>query len=283
MVAVLALGTVQLGMAYGVANEAGQPTEQDAVTLLQAAVERGVTHIDTARAYGEAEARVGAAHLPDDVLVSTKLAPEINRAEDVALSVRQSCEALQCEALDVLMLHRWQHWQNDAVREALEKLKDEGVVKVLGASVQSPEEAAQAASVDAIGFLQLPNNVLDDRFDEVMQHKREGLHVQVRSSLLQGLLTLEGERWPDVNGASYAKQLDSFVEDYGRESRVDLAYAFVRALPWVNSVVVGMENLSQLGENIRLFANAPLLPEQVQEIRGQFSNLPESLLNPARW
>ena len=72
----LVLGTAQLGMAYGIANQAGAPTTQIANALVARALALGITTFDTARAYGLSENRLGealAGH--DDVTIITKLAP----------------------------------------------------------------------------------------------------------------------------------------------------------------------------------------------------------------
>ncbi|MBQ8699417.1 MAG: aldo/keto reductase, partial [Schwartzia sp.] len=56
----LCLGTVQLGMKYGVNNELGrQPTRKESYDVLQAALELGIDCFDTASAYGNAETVLG--------------------------------------------------------------------------------------------------------------------------------------------------------------------------------------------------------------------------------
>ncbi|MDI9391535.1 MAG: aldo/keto reductase, partial [Synergistota bacterium] len=56
---ILILGTAQLGMEYGRANTSGCPSEDEAMQILKAAVNLGVTHVDTARAYRDSERRIG--------------------------------------------------------------------------------------------------------------------------------------------------------------------------------------------------------------------------------
>ena len=55
----LALGTVQFGMPYGVANKSGQVTRAEAKLMLRLASENGIDNIDTALAYGETEKYLG--------------------------------------------------------------------------------------------------------------------------------------------------------------------------------------------------------------------------------
>jgi aryl-alcohol dehydrogenase-like predicted oxidoreductase len=55
----LALGTAQFGLAYGLNNQAGQPTPAAVAEVLAAAHTAGLTLLDTAAAYGNSEARLG--------------------------------------------------------------------------------------------------------------------------------------------------------------------------------------------------------------------------------
>ena len=54
----LALGTVQFGVAYGVAGAAARIGDATAASILEAAARRGVRMIDTAPMYGEIEQRL---------------------------------------------------------------------------------------------------------------------------------------------------------------------------------------------------------------------------------
>ena len=55
----LCLGTVQFGMDYGISGQK-QPSVEQAVEMLDYAVQNGINTIDTANAYGTAENVVGA-------------------------------------------------------------------------------------------------------------------------------------------------------------------------------------------------------------------------------
>lgn len=70
---------------------------------------------------------------------------------------------------------------------------------------------------------------------------------------------------------------------FERLNRKDLCLAYVRGLPWVNSLVLGMETEDQLQENLDLFNTMPLTLKQVEETNQILPQLPESFLNPAKW
>ena len=55
----LCLGTVQLGLDYGVANREGKPSLEKSLKMLDFAYESGIRWFDTAQAYGNAEEVLG--------------------------------------------------------------------------------------------------------------------------------------------------------------------------------------------------------------------------------
>ena len=55
----MSLGTVQLGMKYGISNKTGQPSLEESFSLLNCAMEHGVNALDTSRDYGTSEDVLG--------------------------------------------------------------------------------------------------------------------------------------------------------------------------------------------------------------------------------
>ena len=83
-VSALSLGTVSLGVDYGIAAPGGfgRPAEDEAIRLVRAAIDCGVTLIDTAPAYGDSERIVGRAAGRDPrVIVATKVNPPTGVAD----------------------------------------------------------------------------------------------------------------------------------------------------------------------------------------------------------
>src|SRR5690606_29810133 len=98
----LALGTVQFGVKYGVANETGQVSPASIVQILNGAKSLGIDTLDTAAAYGNSEELLGGAGV-DAFKVISKLPPrdpsEIDTASWVARNVESSLENLKLKAL----------------------------------------------------------------------------------------------------------------------------------------------------------------------------------------
>lgn len=297
------LGTVQLGLPYGVANQSGMPSREDAIAIIRRALDLGISKLDTARAYGESEERIGDA-LNGDLRghVITKLDPldglndstpisTVKRA--VNSSIRLSCRALARDHLPTLTLHRAKHLSacNGTIWRELVKMRDTGKIGRLGVSVQSPAEAVGALHEVRVSQIQLPFNVLDWRWREAglpaLFRQRKGLIIHVRSTLLQGLLTSDDiDVWPEIDGvrpAEIMQKLTELTERFNRTSVTDLCFAYARAQDWIDGLVVGSETQEQLEANIALFQNAPLTAEECLIVERTMPPVPEQLLDPAQW
>lgn len=299
----LVLGSVQLGLAYGAANRTGKPSRSAARRLVARACDAGVTHFDTARAYGDSEERLGEAlRARRSVRTITKLSPlsefgphaapgDVRAAADA--SIARSLEALGREHIDCLLLHRAQHMTafGGAVWERLIERLEDGTVLALGVSVQSPAEALTALACADVSHIQLPFNLLDWRWRMagVIDCIRARPHVTIhaRSVFLQGVLAASDPAvWPQVEGVDAPMMvdlLDALAREFHRESAADLCVAYGRGQEWIDGVVVGMETESQLDENLRLFVRPPLAAEDCALIETRIPRLPEQLLDPAQW
>ncbi|WP_315337184.1 aldo/keto reductase [Pseudomonas grimontii] len=302
----LVFGAVQLGLDYGVNNRSGRPSLALAGEMLRTAVTNGVKYIDTARAYGASEAVVGAAFKggwEGRASVITKLSPLSNCPENADLSwvrdavdasIFESCYHLGAKALNVVMLHRTaqlDQWSGAAWRRLIE-LRQTGVITALGSSVQNPSELRRALSEPLVSYIQMPCNLLDWRWDDVIPLIQETkltrpVIIHVRSALLQGLLVNENEaNWQLAHvedPAAVHEWLKGQVSSSIRSGIVDLCLAYLRALPWIDGIAVGMENATQLAENLALFEKPCLDAAQVSEIQATRPLLGQQTLNPACW
>jgi spore coat polysaccharide biosynthesis protein SpsF (cytidylyltransferase family)/aryl-alcohol dehydrogenase-like predicted oxidoreductase len=301
----MVLGTAQLGMSYGIARRGG-PDKSESLGMLRRAIVEGVEHLDTARAYGESEALIGALHAQGwggRARVITKLSPLEELHSDATpgeaaacaeVSLLRSCLALRNDRLDCVLLHRVAHldaWHG-AVFETLLRWQSDGQIGTLGVSVQSPVELRTALECSAVGHVQLPCNILDHRWDDLVDAIREarqerGLVVHVRSALLQGLIgTEDPELWQRAHVAEAAtviSWLSRKAELLGRESKVALALAWARGLDWADGVVVGCDGLDQLNDTIRLFNQPAFTREEIALLVADRPVLEPHSLDPAQW
>ena len=302
----LVFGTAQLGMKYGITNNDGKPDVSEVKLMLKTAIGNGVVYIDTARAYGNSEDVIGQAldlGWSGRARVITKLSPLSDCPENahnsfldalVDASIYESCNLLRRQSLEVLLLHRTAHLQSwdGAVWSRLCALRDMGLIEKLGVSVHTPLELEAALSLDDVRFIQMPFNLLDWRWDKFQKRieyekKRRPLVVFTRSALLQGLLSSKDiTLWKRANVLAPKRiwnWLENQVHEHKCEDEIDLCFRYVRSKPWIDGIVVGMENSEQVRQNIRYF-NAPDLGfEQTKLIEASRPFLDDITLDPSRW
>ncbi len=284
----LMLGTVQFGMEYGIANVSGKPSFDRVCEIIRMAYENGVTALDTAAAYGTSEEVVGAAFerlgLREAMTVVSKVPPieaESDPAAEATIerTIRQSLKRLRLTRLSVCLLHR-----EDDLRflPVLERMVGRGLIGGAGVSLDSDRYLGQAAEA---GFIQLPYNVLDRRFESFWPPvRRNGIRVFARSVYLQGLLLMPEDR---IGAGLRAvipvrRELESLARAAGC-GMSELCMRYALSNPAVASVVTGVDTSEQLRENLRVAALGPLPSDLLDRVRACVPELPETLVRPSRW
>ena len=296
------MGSVQLGLTYGAANRTGKPSRAAALALVRRAADSGIRQFDTARAYGDAEERLGEALSGWPVFTVTKLSPlgelhEGSAPTDIVAavdaSIAQSCAALRKTELDCLLLHRAAHMTlfGGTIWQRLLDYVQAGTIRRLGVSAQSPAEVAEALTHPEVEHIQLPFNLLDWRWREAgiiaKLEARPDVVVHARSVFLQGLLASgDPHLWPAIVGVDASAVLTKIADlahELERDDAADLCLAYARGQDFINGVVIGLETEQQLDRNLRLVLKRPLPPDECRLVEARLPRLPEQLLNPALW
>ncbi|MNJ38902.1 General stress protein 69 [compost metagenome] len=293
-----------MGMSYGISNESGKISESDAIKIVRKSITEGVEFLDTASAYGDSERVLGKAlknGWASRVKIITKLDPMADLetlSNDVAWrfatrsSVLESCYRLNIEKIDFLMLHRAAHLNNIAIMSELQELKTLGVIGEIGASVQSPSELEEALSCQDVKIIQMPFNILDHRWDSLIPKILEAkgtrnVLIHARSTVLQGLLqSNDPKAWNKAkidNHADIIRWLDQTYKDNHKMSVTDLCIGYANSQNWIDSVVVGIDNLEQLYSNLQSVSMPLMSNESINKVNKHKPRINEGSLNPKNW
>jgi aryl-alcohol dehydrogenase-like predicted oxidoreductase len=298
----LTLGTAQLGLNYGVANKNGKPDRKRSLEILNIASSHGVNCFDTAPSYGDSEKIIGSfissyTHFSEPPIIVTKLGP-INLTgkgtfDSVYHLVREhitkSVAQLQLEKIPIYLLHRASDIDiyDGLIIRSLLRLKDEGLIEILGVSVYSPEEIEHALEISAIKAIQVPINIFDHRLLRrglLDQLNHKNFIVFARSIFLQGLFFLDPDNLPPRLELAKRplRQLHQLSHSQGI-SIAEIALTFVRDLSGITSLVIGAETPNQVLEDIDLMESPPLSSKLRERIMSTFSDLSLELINPSLW
>lgn len=287
MVERLALGTVQFGLEYGVANRSGQVSPDDAATILDRALEMGIDTLDTAIAYGVSEETLGRIGVQRWNVV-TKLPAVPESSDDLAGwvedAVTGSLRRLRISKLHGLLLHDPRQLAGtigDPLFEALGHLKEQRLVEKIGVSIYHPADLDALCGRYSLDLVQAPLNVLDRRLVTsgwLARLHGAGTEVHVRSVFLQGLLLMPNRRRPPGFGRWQPlwDRWDNWLS-YSNLTPLRASLGFALSEPAVDRVVVGVDNVAQLEEIFAAVGAA--VPAPPTELMTDDLDL----IDPSRW
>jgi aryl-alcohol dehydrogenase-like predicted oxidoreductase len=197
-VSVIGLGCWQLG------GDWGDVGEDDALAVLHAALDAGVTFLDTADVYGDgrSESLVGRAlreRADDDITVATKMGRRADPHVPEAFTLKtfrgwldRSRRNLGVDTVDLVQLHcpPTPVYSDDRVFDALDTLVDEQVIAAYGVSVETVDEALTAIARPNVATVQIILNAFRRKpLEQVLPAAREaGVGIIARVPLASGLL-----------------------------------------------------------------------------------------------
>ncbi len=295
-VSAIGLGCMGMSFSYGPPKDKGEM-----ISLLQAAVERGVTFFDTAEVYGPLlnEELVGEALAPyrDQVVIATKFGFELDpnggpkwiglnsRPDHIKKVVEGSLKRLRVDAIDLLYQHRVDpSVPIEEVAGTVKELISQGKVKHFGLSEAAAQTIRKAHSVQPVTAVQSEYSLWWRKpEDEVLPMLEElGIGFVPYSPLGKGYLTGKMDESTTFDSTDFRSTLPRFTPDAlkANQKLVDLlgeiakekdattaqiALAWLLAQkPWIVPIP-GTTKLSRLEENNGA-ASIELTHEDLREI-----------------
>lgn len=283
----LALGTVQFGLSYGIANQDGQVTRSVAKDMLHLAAAKGVDTLDTAIAYGESETCLGEVGTQGFKLI-TKLPAVPEGCSNVNSWVREQVAAsfgrLGVHSVYGVLLHRPDQLlkaDGKVLFRALQDLKEAGVVQKIGISIYTPGELDMLIPQYHFDLVQAPFNLVDRRLflsGWLQRLKQEGIEIHTRSAFLQGLLLMPRSAIPS-KFAPWAEMWGKWHDwlECHSFSAVKASLVYPLSFPEVDRVVIGADSKNQLEQIIGAALGG--IPDDLPDLHCE----DENLINPARW
>jgi aryl-alcohol dehydrogenase-like predicted oxidoreductase len=299
-VSTLALGTVELGLDYGIPlpGEVGRPSDAEGIRIVHAALDGGINFIDTARAYGESERVVGLALADrrERVVLATKVAtqradgstPSGNELRQVmAASLEESLRQLNTDWVDIWQIHNVDGAlldQAETLAEAFAAARQSGKARGTGGSFYGAALPLAALDADLFDVMQVTYSVLDQRLADHFFAATQARGVVVRSVLLKGALTERAEQLPPhLEGLIERSRIfRRTVADAGIGcSPAQAALAFALAHPAIHAALVGVRNVAEVDDAVQA-AELVLPSDLIEELRSLRLD-DEELLNPGTW
>jgi len=294
----LGAGTAAFGLdGYGILSPGESNVDRvEGIASIHLAVEGGVNFFDTAPTYGCSEELLGEA-LADhkDCLVATKVSipenqdgisqSELNRRVNESLT--ESLRRLRREVLDVVQIHNAtvHVLQQGNMVSSLERAREAGKLRYIGASVYGEEAALAMIGTGKIQILQVALSLLDQRMrDKVIpMAAAAGIGVLTRSALLKGTLT-KRVQWLPPGLLALSQASERAVRELGTswESLPNMALRFCLSVEGVHCVLSGVRNSAEVEDCLAACAEGPLAPVLLNKAYG-LGLRDDLLLNPSHW
>ena len=279
--------------------------DEESLAALGRAIVRGCTFFDTAWAYGQgkseqllAEARRRYPHAP--MRVATKIPPKNMRwparAEDSASDAypadhireytERSLKNLDAQSIDLQQFHVWSDtWaDDDGWKTAVRALKEEGMVKAFGISVNrwQPTNVRRALDTGLIDSVQVVYNIFDQAARDELFPYCQARNIAIIARVpfdegsLTGTLTAES-RWPEGDWRNTYFTPERLAEALERVERLDmlvpdgmdlpeLALRFILEHPAVSTTIPGMRRPAHVERNMAASDGQRLPPRTAEAL-----------------
>ncbi len=298
-VSAIGLGCMGLSYGYGPATE-----KQEAIKLIRAALERGVTFFDTAEAYGPFtnEELVGEALAPfrDQVVIATKFGFEggnangglNSRPEHIKEVAEAALKRLKSEVIDLFYQHRVDpNVPIEDVAGAVKNLIHQGKVKHFGLSEAGVETIRRAHAIQPVTALQSEYSLWwREPENEVLPTLEElGIGFVPFSPLGRGFLTGAISEHTTFDSTDFRNIVPRFTPEARKANQAlvhllgeiaarkhltsaQIALAWLLAQkPWIVPIP-GTTKLHRLEENIGA-AGVELSPDDLREVDSALSKI----------
>jgi aryl-alcohol dehydrogenase-like predicted oxidoreductase len=287
-VSVIGLGAWQLGRSE---NWPDGPDEAEAVRIVHAALDAGVTFIDTAPGYadGASEVNIGRALSSGrrGAVICTKFGytPEGETnwsAEAIEASVERSARRMNVDHVDIVVLHNPPPEVLDGSRsdhyEVMQRLVDKGTIRAYGSSVDWGADIDTVLDTSASKALEVRLSALyQEPWDAMARARDKGvgtiIKVPLESGWLSGRYTADSEftdvrsRWTREDIALRATLVEEFRALLPpRVGLVEGALRFLLSYDAVSTVIPGTKSVAQLESSLRA-VEKPLPSDCVDAIR----------------
>ncbi len=283
----LALGTVQFGMNYGIANTKGQVSPEEISKILKFCETANIKTLDTAVGYGESEKYLGNFGVQKFEII-TKLPAYPKNCKDltkwVSETINGSMSRLNVSYLDGVLFHVPSQLLDEngiLLYKGLRELKNSGKIGKIGISVYEPNDLEKILNQYKFDIVQLPFNILDRRFEQtnwLKKLKAQGIEIHVRSVFLQGLLLMKSEDRPKyfLKWNELLKSYDFWLND-NKISPIKACLSHVLANSEIDKIVFGVDSLLNLKEiTSSIDSNFQVGPEYL-------CTNDREIINPALW
>ncbi len=264
--------------------------EKQAEQALNAALDSGITFIDTAWAYGRSEEFIGRfiSHRRSEYTLATKAGHLYRGVSDqsswtieaITTCLEQSLKRLNTDYVDLLQLHnpRPEEVDWEAMTQALESFRSQGMVRYIGLSSGVPH-IEKFLDMEIFDTIQVPYSaVMPENTNAIDRAKRQGVGVIARGTLGEGA-PIAG----DPSRALYKKLKSRWEQSClpgmaeSAENITEFLIRYSLSNPNVDVALFGSANPEHIKANAESAAQSLLTAEAVEKVQNSVAEAIECM------
>jgi aryl-alcohol dehydrogenase-like predicted oxidoreductase len=255
-------------------------SEEEADRAISLALEAGVTHFDTAAAYGDSELHYGRwmGEIREDIFLSTKTG--LRERDAARRQIHASLERLRIESVDLIQLHAVNDLEDldratgegGSLQAAIEAMEEglAGAIGITGHGDAAPATHLEALRRHPFDTILTPWNYILSR-EEGYRRDFEALveETERQDAGLMTIKTISRRNWPEGDPTG-DQRYATWYEPFDEQRYVDAAVSFVLSRPEIAGIpMVGDVNL------IRLMIEAERRRMPLEEAEKVLANAPD--------
>lgn len=256
------VGTANFGVRYGLNKIRLQYKEVNQISQI---LNKNKIHVyDTAQSYGKSEKIIGKLKVKKKVYTKLVIKKTNNQRLEKIIDklIKASLKNLNTSQIEGIYIHNVQYFlENKEIQlktiKKLNEYKKKKIIKKIGFSLYTLEELNGVLKIFIPDMIQIPVNVLDQRFlkkNIIKKIKKNKIEINARSIFLRGNLLNNNELKSD----KVYKKVREFEKwcKFKDVDKVSACVNFVRKHKFINNIILGIDNKIQLEKILNIFNSA---------------------------
>tara|TARA_X000000950_G_C13911116_1_gene659003 strand:+ start:2752 stop:3594 length:843 start_codon:yes stop_codon:yes gene_type:complete len=277
----LTIGTAQFGAKYGINQKKIKFKELKKIKDI--IKKNKIRHFDTSIYYKNSEKIIGTLNVKKKIITKITL-PKKNKSNIKTWyknTLNKSLKKLKVKKLYGLLIHDTSDIfkENKKLLKLILDSKKNKLISKIGISVYETNEVEKVLKFWTPDIIQFPVNIFNQNFIKkkfLKKLKKLGIETYARSCFLQGILLKKNLK---SNNQKNKKIFKSYLKwsQVNKISQLTACVHFVKQINYIDSLIVGFDDVFQLNEIIKTF-NKKLIP-----VPYKFINKDKKLIDPRKW
>jgi len=264
-------GTAQIGFKYG--NFKKKVSQARANGILNKIINKKITYVDTASAYGFSERYIGNFCKKNSISfkIITKLKPFLfKKKKDIInhidSNIEKSLRDLNATIIHYYLIHDIKNLNRNVINHLLE-YKKKGKIKNIGISIYTINDFKKVKKFKEIDAVQIPFNLIDQQFFNIINSNKK-YTIFVRSILLRGNIKKNDIIFPfKKKYLKLKEELSKLKIEFKKKDYISLSMSFIKSFKNINYIVIGFQNENQLNLINKYNQAIPLKKNQLQKLK----------------